>query len=103
MAVFATKGNPDNFYLATKNISLDTHHLPPEQQKRWTSTTVHVQVTHGKHVGIQCDGCGISEWSNGARYKCISCESFDFCEACEDTFVKRYSHFNGTHLFIKMR
>lgn len=47
------------------------------------------------HFGITCDGCKKQEFS-GIRYKCETCENFDFCQSCYD---KRQSHFNDKHKF----
>lgn len=39
------------------------------------------------HLRITCDGCGLSP-IRGIRYKCDTCEDFDFCSDCR---------FNNTH------
>ena len=48
-----------------------------------------------KH-GIPCDGCGNE--IIGIRYKCVFCDTFDYCEQCEEE--KGYVH---EHPFYKIR
>ena len=48
------------------------------------------------HSGVQCKGCGMFPII-GCRYKCNSCEDFDFCEKCEEKFA-----FEHNHPFIKI-
>ena len=46
--------------------------------------------------GVQCDGCNAKPIT-GVRYKCLSCENFDLCEACESKGVHQH------HVFAKLK
>ncbi|OZJ06842.1 hypothetical protein BZG36_00182 [Bifiguratus adelaidae] len=50
------------------------------------------------HRGITCNKCNKSP-IRGVRYKCVNCDDFDLCEACESN---KFFH-NQTHLFLKIR
>ncbi|XP_046386640.1 E3 ubiquitin-protein ligase HERC2 isoform X3 [Ischnura elegans] len=46
------------------------------------------------HNGIHCDGCGASPLV-GPRFRCKTCESFSYCEACfYSRITHRRHHFN---------
>jgi len=47
------------------------------------------------HSNVRCDGCNKFP-IEGSRYKCATCEDFDFCEECE-------AKDNHPHPFIKIR
>ena len=48
------------------------------------------------HYGVVCDGCDGSIF--GARFKCLSCQDYDLCSACETKGV----HKESGHKFTKM-
>ena len=43
------------------------------------------------HHGYICDGCEMDPIV-GNRYKCIVCNDFDYCEACEEKFRDQHKH-----------
>ena len=49
------------------------------------------------HMFVECDGCGKCPIV-GARYKCVVCEDFDYCEECE----MKYCDSQHCHPFIKI-
>ena len=44
-----------------------------------------------RHYGIKCDGCNAFPIV-GNRYKCMVCESFNYCENCEEKYANEHSH-----------
>ena len=56
------------------------------------------QNSEGKaiHNKVSCDGCGMYPII-GTRYKCSSCDNFDYCENCEKIYRNEHNH-----KFIKM-
>jgi len=60
------------------------------------------KISKSPWLRVTCDGCNKTDWS-GIRYKCLICENFDFCKKCEENDEKRTAHFEGEHVFIKMR
>jgi hypothetical protein len=53
----------------------------------------------GKHPNIICNEC-FQPIGFKARFKCLVCDSYDLCEACEH---KDAQHASGEHLFGKIR
>jgi len=53
----------------------------------------------GKHPNVICNEC-LQPIGNKARFRCLTCDSYDLCENCED---KDINHAFGTHLFGKIR
>jgi len=49
------------------------------------------------HPGITCDSC--KQPINTARYHCMDCPDFDFCEHCQGRSHIRNSHAGGQHVF----
>jgi len=49
------------------------------------------------HVGVSCDGCGVSP-IEGVRYKCQVCDNYDLCEKCE----AKNEH-PATHILLKAK
>jgi len=43
------------------------------------------------HVGVTCDGCSVSPIV-GDRFKCIACNDYDLCSACELSNIHDVSH-----------
>jgi hypothetical protein len=41
------------------------------------------------HEDVYCNGCKEGPIADGARWKCCSCEDFDFCSACYDLFLQQ--------------
>lgn len=53
------------------------------------------------HPNIICDNCGDS--IGGVRYACLDCPNYDLCARCESLAAVTDAHFNGQHLFAKVR
>ncbi|EKM57408.1 uncharacterized protein PHACADRAFT_91720, partial [Phanerochaete carnosa HHB-10118-sp] len=58
-------------------------------------------ASYNIHPDVQCDGCGHSPVI-GVRHKCLSCDDFNLCSACFDTFEKRSAH-HVSHDFFPIR
>jgi len=43
------------------------------------------------HKNISCDGCGMKPIL-GIRYKCKTCENFDYCQNCLDMYKEKHGH-----------
>ena len=43
------------------------------------------------HENIICNGCGMIPLV-GIRYKCKSCQDFNYCEDCINLYNKRHKH-----------
>jgi len=52
-------------------------------------------LVEDQHVGVTCDGCGMSPIV-GLRYKCSVCPDFDFCRECEESKAH-------AHAFLKIK
>ena len=50
-------------------------------QSNWTGLISEMEVVPSFHPNVTCDGCGQSPVS-GPRFKCKTCDNFDFCENC---------------------
>ena len=50
-------------------------------QSNWTGLICEMEVVPSFHPNVTCDGCGQSPVS-GPRFKCKTCDNFDFCENC---------------------
>lgn len=77
--------------VATENVEkmdqkIKTLEQSLEQLKLSVSTAKDVPVSVPRvmtqHIGITCDGCGMQPLV-GRRFKCLVCDNFDLCEACE--------------------
>ena len=47
--------------------------------------------TNPIHFGVMCDGCGMKP-IKGVRYKCNTCNDFDYCDKCEEMFSEQHGH-----------
>ncbi|XP_042217246.1 E3 ubiquitin-protein ligase HERC2-like isoform X2 [Homarus americanus] len=65
------------------------------QQPNWQGLVSEMEVVPSCHLGVTCDGCGVSPVT-GARLKCKVCDNFDYCEECYQT---KRSH---RHLFNRI-
>ncbi|XP_016124312.1 E3 ubiquitin-protein ligase HERC2-like [Sinocyclocheilus grahami] len=54
------------------------------QQSHWTGLLSEMELVPSVHPGVRCDGCQMFP-INGSRFKCRSCDDFDFCESCFKT------------------
>ncbi|XP_066478199.1 E3 ubiquitin-protein ligase HERC2 isoform X5 [Tiliqua scincoides] len=54
------------------------------QQSHWTGLLSEMELVPSIHPGVTCDGCQMFP-INGPRFKCRSCDDFDFCETCFKT------------------
>ena len=43
---------------------------------------INIPISVESHTGIACSSCGMCP-IRGVRYKCVYCDSFDYCEKCE--------------------
>ena len=50
-------------------------------QSNWTGLISEMEVVPSFHPNVTCDGCSQSPVS-GPRFKCKTCDNFDFCENC---------------------
>jgi len=66
-----------------------------------TQATVPVKAPE-KHPGVNCDGCN-SPVGDKVRFKCLDCADFDLCANCEGNNAIINHHFDGKHLFAKIR
>ena len=57
-------------------------------QCNWAGLVSEMELVPSFHPNVTCDGCGSSPLT-GPRFKCKTCENFDFCEAC---FYARTTH-----------
>ncbi|XP_070553640.1 E3 ubiquitin-protein ligase HERC2-like isoform X2 [Ptychodera flava] len=60
------------------------------QQSHWIGFVSEMELVPSNHPGVTCDGCKMYPIS-GPRYKCKSCDDFDFCENCFRT-KKTHKH-----------
>ncbi|KAK7864133.1 hypothetical protein R5R35_007650 [Gryllus longicercus] len=51
------------------------------QQNSWTGVVAEMEVVPCCHVGITCDGCHATPVT-GPRFKCKTCDDFNYCEHC---------------------
>ncbi|XP_033632375.1 E3 ubiquitin-protein ligase HERC2-like [Asterias rubens] len=65
------------------------------QQPHWTGLVSEMELVPSTHINVTCDGCQTTP-INGPRFKCKSCEDFDFCETC---FRTRRNH---RHPFVRI-
>ncbi|MEE6507644.1 hypothetical protein FKM82_027611 [Ascaphus truei] len=63
------------------------------QQSHWTGLLSEMELVPSIHPEVTCDGCQLFP-INGPRFKCRSCDDFDFCETC----FKNRKH-NSRHTF----
>ncbi|XP_062251671.1 LOW QUALITY PROTEIN: E3 ubiquitin-protein ligase HERC2 [Platichthys flesus] len=64
------------------------------QQSHWTGLLSEMELVPSVHPGVRCDGCQMFP-INGARFKCRSCDDFDFCENCFKTRKHNTRHSFG--------
>ena len=50
-------------------------------QCNWTGLIAEMEIVPSFHLSVTCDGCGQNPLS-GSRFKCKTCDNFDFCEMC---------------------
>ncbi|XP_040568701.2 LOW QUALITY PROTEIN: E3 ubiquitin-protein ligase HERC2-like [Lepeophtheirus salmonis] len=64
-------------------------------QNNWTGLVSEMEVVQCFHSRVTCDGCDQSPIT-GPRFKCKTCEDFDYCETC---FNRKKAHKHG---FLKI-
>ncbi|XP_076870833.1 LOW QUALITY PROTEIN: E3 ubiquitin-protein ligase HERC2 [Brachyhypopomus gauderio] len=64
------------------------------QQSHWTGLLSEMELVPSIHPGVRCDGCQMFP-INGPRFKCRSCDDFDFCESCFKTRKHNLRHSFG--------
>ena len=57
-------------------------------QSNWTGLITEMEVVPSFHPNIACIGCNLNPIA-GPRFKCKTCENFDFCENC---FYNKNNH-----------
>ena len=62
-------------------------------QCNWTGLLAELELVPSFHLSVTCDGCGQNPLS-GPRFKCKTCDNFDFCENC---FYSK-SHFKHKYI-----
>ncbi|XP_038055580.1 E3 ubiquitin-protein ligase HERC2-like [Patiria miniata] len=65
------------------------------QQPHWTGLVSEMELVPSTHTGVTCDGCRAT-YITGPRFKCKTCDDFDFCENC---FRTRRNH---RHPFVRI-
>ena len=63
-------------------------------QCNWTGLLAELELVPSFHLSVTCDGCGQNPLS-GPRFKCKTCDNFDFCENCfysKSHFKHKYDH-----------
>ena len=63
-------------------------------QCNWTGLLAELELVPSFHLSVTCDGCGQNPLS-GPRFKCKTCDNFDFCENCfysKSHFKHKYYH-----------
>jgi len=82
-----------------KVVECPGSNLPAQQPKEVEmveiSAPVHSLVLHN----ALCDVCG--KQIQGVRYKCMNCEDFDLCSACEELNAENPFH-ESSHIFVKL-
>ncbi|KAB5583793.1 hypothetical protein PHYPO_G00099730 [Pangasianodon hypophthalmus] len=78
-SVGAVKGEAQLSVPTEKSVIVD---FP--QQSHWTGLLSEMELVPSVHPGVRCDGCQMFP-INGPRFKCRSCDDFDFCESCFKT------------------
>ncbi|XP_017782464.1 PREDICTED: E3 ubiquitin-protein ligase HERC2 isoform X2 [Nicrophorus vespilloides] len=63
------------------------------KQQNWTGLLSEMELVPCSHEGVTCNGCGVSP-IKGARYKCKTCENYDYCENCFFTKKNHRHSFN---------
>ena len=57
-------------------------------QSNWTGLINEMEVVPSYHPNVTCDSCGLNPLA-GPRFKCKTCDNFDFCENC---FYNKNNH-----------
>jgi len=89
-------GPPAPIHEPTRMIRHDSGRTAP------TSTRLPEKITTDKHPGVNCDGCN-KPVGDKVRFKCLDCADFDLCATCEGSNAIANHHFDGKHLFAKIR
>ncbi|KAL1138806.1 hypothetical protein AAG570_008868, partial [Ranatra chinensis] len=61
------------------------------QQSNWTGLISEMELVPSCHTDVICNGCNLSPLT-GPRFKCKTCENFNYCENCFYT-LKVHRHF----------
>jgi len=107
--------NPEELLTVLKMMHRDSgrdNNIPEEyttRMRRFDSGRPQVTAAHPKlpetaaekHPGVNCDGCN-HPVGDKIRYKCLDCADFDLCATCEGNTIANH-HFDGKHLFAKIR
>ena len=66
-----------------------------QTQQTQSNSSANTQNSNVIHERVTCDGCGMHP-IRGIRYKCTTCDNFDYCEKCEETV-------DHGHVFMKIK
>ena len=67
----------------------------------WTSGRNSSPSPPNPHPNITCNNCNSAIGT--VRYACLDCKDFDLCARCESVPSVSDGHFQGQHLFAKVR
>ncbi|XP_025832237.1 E3 ubiquitin-protein ligase HERC2 [Agrilus planipennis] len=82
-----------------RSIATNGHDITVDfpKQSNWTGLMSEMEVVPSSHEGVLCSGCGQNP-IKGARFKCKSCDQFNYCENC---FYTKKNHRHSFNRFVE--